>query len=1040
MKAFKTTVKSLMTGLLCVAFSAPMLTSCYDDSEVWDKLTSIEDRLNQLEVDLTEQAEAMSALLSDGSTITSCKKNNDGSYTVTLSNGTKFKVLPEGTAFSSLVTYTVVGGRNCWATYDANGNPVVLKDASGNAIPVSPDISVKIKDGVYYLVINGKEYATGYDAEDVVQVFSSCTPLTDASGNVYAVRFTFGEGMEVTVSLDGYTGVLFKLSNVNNSVVSDYYIGYGQTQSFLMEMTGVVDYVMQVPDGWRVKVTEEELTGETFIHITAPSEETVELGAAVSEGDFKVVSVVEGGKAAVSKMYLSTEPFKKYDVTALKAVVEPYTGVLKFAYGMMLYKDYDEAQVAADVNAMLSSNADYPKGYYMAEAPVDKTFVEIFGSELKVGESYVFWTLPAMYGEVDGEEASFYALQDMIRSQVISPMIVTVDVTEPALLDAKAKVQVEGADAVYAGTTVVSATYLDEIIYQVNNKGIDPIEGDLKYDGPVSAFPTKESAAAINPDTEYAVWVIPAKDNKDTYSVSDIVYKTFKTKALTDGGTLELKVSDPVVTSSSINTPVSSEGAAMIYYAYLSNSDGRRYSGAENETRMKKILESDNCVSVRGSEADAAISELQPGITMWLFAVAVAPDGSYGEVECEAITTSAVSFNDMVVSVADVQIKDQEATLKVSVSGGTPAGYIYWVGYEKDPFWIQENFCNKSEQTASEYMAANPESHYITKVMRLNGDIAEDGTITLVELKQNTNYVFLAMAMDESGKYSKVGFHRFTTMAADMGDVVVTGSQEWKDTKKWIEENIAWHKDRFVAGAGNGQGYASYAFGIKIPTNLTAYVSCFATMATDDVVDIMLEVEEFCSERTTTSPVVTDENGNDLYHPDWVDDSGKHHDGHLVNVADFYAHGCPLKGYVTYFSSAVHNETNCTVWEDGECSNYAYQMETINKYCSFDYWKEYVIDFCNYESTTNPEYSYSLTDPAKIDALAQAYLDIYKPLYEGKKPYVYVNDGNALEIVNREAAGLDSNGNVVDKLIIVLKDDLGNYYEPMYINVPNYFR
>ena len=1038
MKILKTSAKTFMSLLLSVLLTAPMVTSCYDDSDIWDKLASLEEKLIELENNLTEQAEAMSALLSDGSTISACKKNSDGSYTITLSNGTKFNVLPEGTSFSSLVTYTEVGGKKCWATYDANGNPVVIKDASGNAIPVSAEISVKIKDDAYYLVINGKEYVTGYNAEDVVQVFSSCTPLMDASGNVYAVKFTFGEGMEVTVALDGYKGVLFKLSSANNSIVSDYYIDYGTTQSFLMEMSGVVDYVMQVPDGWRVKVTEEELTGDSYVYITAPAKETVTLGAAVSEGDLKVVSVVEGGKATVSKMYVSADPFKVYDVTALKAVVEPYGGISKFAYGMMLYNEFDSKQVIEKVNLMLDSNSDYPAGYYVAEAPLDKTFAEIYGSELKVGESYVFWTVNALYGEV-GKETKYYAIEKHIKSQVISPMVVSVEVSETTLFDAKTKVRVEGADAVYAGTAEVTESFLDEIIYQVNNGVIDPIEGDLNYDGLVSGFPTKESAKSLNPETEYAVWVVPAKNNKKTYSTADIFYKTFETKLLTDGGKLQITVADPVLTSSSITAALSCDGAAMIYYAFLSNNDGKRYSSASNDTKMSKILAAETCVSVRGTKANAEINELQPGSTHWLFAVAVGQDGSYGQVECKQITTKTIDFNKMELSVSTVEIKDTEAKFKVDVTGGTAKNFIFWVGYENDPFWVSASYCDKSEETASKYMAANPESTFIEKAMR-KGVIELDGTVTISDLIQNKNYIFLVLAKDDSGMYSKAAIKRFKTLAVSLGDVVETGSQEWNDTKKWIEDNITWHKNTFVAGAGNGQGSAAYAFNIKIPTDLTAFISCFGTEATE-VVDVVVEVEGYCKSATTTSPVVTDKDGGDLYHPDWVDDSGKEHQGHLVNVADFYSHGCATKGYVTYFSNGVHDESNCPTWEHGECSNYAAQMASINKYCSFDYWKEYVIDFCNYNNPSQPEYSYSLTDPAKIDALAQAYLDIYKPLYEGKKPTVYVNDGTALEMANRNATGIDQNtGEVADKLLIVLKDDQGNSFEPMYIDVPNYFK
>ena len=40
----------------------------------------------------------------------------------------------------------------------------------------------------------------------------------------------------------------------------------------------------------------KELTGETFLRVTAPSKVLVALGAAVPEGWLKVLSVVEGGK------------------------------------------------------------------------------------------------------------------------------------------------------------------------------------------------------------------------------------------------------------------------------------------------------------------------------------------------------------------------------------------------------------------------------------------------------------------------------------------------------------------------------------------------------------------------------------------------------------------------------------------------------------------------------------------------------------------------------------------------------------------------
>ena len=51
-----------------------------------------------------------------------------------------------------------------------------------------------------------------------------------------------------------------------------------------------------------------------------------------------------------------------------------------------------------------------------------------------------------------------------------------------------------------------------------------------------------------------------------------------------------------------------------------------------------------------------------------------------------------------------------------------------------------------------------------------------------------------------------------------------------------------------------------------------------------------------------------------------------------------------------------------------------------------------------------------------------------------------MNDGSALRITNREATGYDKEGNVVDVVTVMLKDTEGNYYDPMYFQVPDLFK
>ena len=81
----KNGIKTFLKSVLCVAVSASMTVSCYDDSAIWDKLTDVENRLFELEVELSNQIDALSAIVSDLTTVSGCVKNADGSYTVTLS-------------------------------------------------------------------------------------------------------------------------------------------------------------------------------------------------------------------------------------------------------------------------------------------------------------------------------------------------------------------------------------------------------------------------------------------------------------------------------------------------------------------------------------------------------------------------------------------------------------------------------------------------------------------------------------------------------------------------------------------------------------------------------------------------------------------------------------------------------------------------------------------------------------------------------------------------------------------------------------------
>jgi hypothetical protein len=327
-------------------------------------------------------------------------------------------------------------------------------------------------------------------------------------------------------------------------------------------------------------------------------------------------------------------------------------------------------------------------------------------------------------------------------------------------------------------------------------------------------------------------------------------------------------------------------------------------------------------------------------------------------------------------------------------------------------------------------MACYPEDENIVKCMSRYGAIAQDGTLLVDDLNMNTNYVFMVLAKDESGLYSKGGYKMVTTLSADLGTIVRTGTDTWNAGKESIK--IDWIPEDFEK-AENSNMPSAYAFNFSCPSDLTAYVVCSTKEYYDDpeyfltVEDAMVDIEKFAMRKYDSSIVTFDADGNMTQEPDWIDDAGVTHGGFLLNICDFYVHGVPSRGFVTYFAAGSHGEDNCIGWEKGECTHYTRALQMISERCSLDYWKWY---FREHRNVKNEEY---------VERNAKAYLEAYSAYYKDAKPYIFENDGKAIKVIQREATGPDDTGYIIDDVIVMLKDKAGNYYEPMYFPVPNHF-
>ena len=195
-------------ALVLVAMAAPMLTSCYDDSALNEKLEAVQNEVDQIKTDLTQlksDLAALKAAVDANLSVSQLNQLPDG-YELVFSDGTK-AVIKNGTS-------SVVGAKE-----DEDGvlywtlNGEWLLDADGNKIKASaedgetPQVALTLDetDGYYYWTVNGewlldaegnKVRANGIDGkEPVIKMYKSTSygdiwvwnvngdVLVDAEGN-----------------------------------------------------------------------------------------------------------------------------------------------------------------------------------------------------------------------------------------------------------------------------------------------------------------------------------------------------------------------------------------------------------------------------------------------------------------------------------------------------------------------------------------------------------------------------------------------------------------------------------------------------------------------------------------------------------------------------------------------------------------------------------------------------------------------------------------------------------------------------------------
>lgn len=907
MKIFTNAKSGLQKAVLVLAMACPMAISCYDDSELREQIDLIVDKLYELEEKLNNEVAALHAMLKGNAMIRTVSTEADGVTTVVLTDGTELVLYPK-TDLQSMLTYmqASVDGKNkdCWAYIDEDGIKRFLRDSEGNPIPVEVELPEFIeRDGDTYLVIGGVEYPISGSS-----VFSDYELVTDElTGEVYAVTFTFGEDMTFTVTVDGACGFHFVAPTGGfgqNVIIKDYFVANGTTESVQIDARGVADYVLQIPDGWRVKETEDIYMGTKYFQITAPKKELVESGVAAAEGDLKVVAVLEGGKATVSKLYVTTKPFEVFNVSYGKADVKMYNGLQKFVYGVCPAAEYDEAALLATAEELLVAN-DYPAGYGLSSNDLSGEDLDaLAGHTLVAGEKYVFWALPALY-YMTAEDAGYYVTEGTFETVEFVYSSVEFSISNESFRDAILTMELDGVTTYYAEVVTAEDYMLEDVLYMLNTPGsLEAKTSPMMYEGSVFTFAGIQGEQA----TEYVAWIAVAKEGAE-YTAADVVAVEFSTLNLTAGGTVAVQVTDEKVQTLDVVASLSAVGAETVYYQFLTATDAKKY--ADEESRATYLFEKGKSVKAESVEVKASesIAKMKPETDYVLFAVASDSDGKYGQVLVKEYKTAAITYNDLSIEM-EVVVNDPNNVAVKLVSPGA-VDFVYWVGKVSDNTWKSPNFLGGTAETAQVYMYLNQTATRFTAMKEKYPVV--DGVATMKDLGLKEDCVFVAMAKDADGVLSKAFTLFFTTRSIALGDIVYADDAKWSE----VAPQVQWIREGFEPAVGMLP--AKYTFTFDCPDHLTAYVLCGSQSYLDDggsiqnmtVADEIIKIVEMTDKKCDKDLLYDEElweSTGDMSAWKWFR----------------FSHGCALFGNAVIFGDGVHVHEDCEV-----CSTYTGGHEIV---------------------------------------------------------------------------------------------------------------
>ena len=852
--------------MILAALACPVFTSCYDDSALNDRLDKVEgdiadldQRLKDLETRLNNELQALQTLLEgkiaalqgqvDGLvTVKSCTAKTDGTYEITLSDGSKFTVYPEYEQdLTGVVTTTTIDGVLYWAIYE-DGKPVVVTDAEGNPVPVvgvTPQVDVDPATGNVYVTFDGEEwinigntkpcvfseaevvYTDNYTDEEEAQGWGEETPMY--------VTITLPDGNTITVTIDGAASFMFA-SNYGG-LISTQFVNPGKTATIPVAATNITDWVKEVPAGWVIKENTQYLAeyGQAEFYVTAPSAEAIASGAAVAEGNLKVLAVAEGGKTVTASVTLTTKAFKTIQAGKGNLTVDMNSGVMGYLVGISPVSEYNPDAIIEELRPVVEYVAD-PNDWmdfgwspwYVDEndTPLDDNYFD--GSiedypiadlktsvEFVEGEQYVIWVIALDQWTDEVTWASGWTLGSIQTTNYLNAFV-NLETTLLAFNDIQISAEFKGIDMFYGG---FSEKYSDgdnraDIVAEINNYGMyySPVEVSSEWEnGIYTGDPNTlvDGYQTIQPGTTYYLYILPYVEGKTKYTVSDLYYYEWTTEELIAGSSITVTAGEPVLDYKKVSVPLTAEDAVYMYYYFVQPEMVPTIAD-------KQAYLLNNGYMSAGAAVTANKTGLNPGQTTTLLAMAVDQYGAYGEVFQQDFAAKEMTYAAATVTAELQGTPSQTGLVKISCDAEVDT-YYYWYK-AADHFTWGDSYYGTTVETASAYIALTPNSYYMNKVAA--AELPAEG-VEMTSLTVGSPCYFVVSAKLADGTYTKATILSFTP-EMNLGNFIYATDDNGNENAAWVAA-----KPVVTANVQTVGDFTTVSWTVDVPEGYSAITACF---------------------------------------------------------------------------------------------------------------------------------------------------------------------------------------------------------------------